>query len=415
MFKVKSLYFKHKVLIPRALASILLGGILLSSCTPNEDANTLKSQQVIENPFVFEQLKIPFVTSMQGGGMKSRLKSEKARETINKVFQEAGITLEADYHYKKNGINIKLDGYDAKRKIGYVWIDEENYGAGILRGWWNYGYYYNQAKEEILNTADVTAHSDLENVKSHIGTLIENEFDGDLAVNYADKFNTIIDLINEDEKSAAYKELYIDILIQREQNNNKSGQFPIHKINKNSSYKEKETAYLDWTLRGKIEKMTQNIPKKETLNKILHSILDLKDETLKENHYNDLVNFLQRYHDKYGTVDPANDNLLVEDVQQMKKNIADYANGFSNEKITLREAQSIDALSKVEGDFIAPVSRRDLRFTHNRIIGTSYGKISKIQQTENEEAYYEAQKKSFEALQTQVRQYIQWAKQQSGQ
>jgi len=271
MFNLKSLYlFRYKAVNILALLIILVGGVVFSGCAPNEDTNTFESQQFIENPFVFEQLNLPFVTSTHGLGRYSRLKSEEARETINKIFREAGIALEADYPYKKNGINIKLDGYDAKRKIGYVWIDDDNLGAGMLREWWNYGYYYSQVKEEIFNTSDFTVHNDLEDVKFHIGTLIENEFDGDLARSYADKFNKILDLIDENEKPAAYRELYIDILIRREQNNNQSGQFPIHKIDKNSSYKEKETAYIDWTLREKIKKTTQNIPQKETLNKIMN-------------------------------------------------------------------------------------------------------------------------------------------------
>jgi len=91
---------------------------MLFGCAPNEDTNTFESQQVIENPFLFEQLNVPFVTSMNRGRY-SRLKSEEAHETINKVFREAGITFETNYQYKKNGLNIKLDGYDAKRKIQF--------------------------------------------------------------------------------------------------------------------------------------------------------------------------------------------------------------------------------------------------------------------------------------------------------
>jgi len=100
----------------------------------------------------------------------------------------------------------------------------------------------------------------------------------------------------------------------------------------------------------------------------------------------------------------------VEDIQQMEKNIQDYANGYADEKIALREAKKIDTNN--EGDFIATISRRDLRFTYHRAINVSYGKISKTQQAENEEANKKAENKVLETLETQVRQYIKWAKQQ---
>ncbi len=397
--------FTYKALQVLAGAGILVGTSCSSTGKASDSATVIQPEIAVQdslvNPFTFEKLDVPFMPAMFGTGLPARLKAKEAREAISKIFQEEGIELDTNYHYKKDGINIKLDGYDVERKVGYVWINYENQGTGMIKDWRSY--HYQEAKAKILDSSGYpyNRYDDLEYLKSYIARFMGNEMSWDVIDEYSDKFNKIDELTNEAEQLAAYKELYLDMLIHKAQNDEASA-FAANKINKNTNYEQKKAIYINWLLKGEFDEMIQNIPHKTTLNKILDSILEIEDETLKEKQYEDLVNFIKPT--GYLVNDPIPDNnRFTEDIEQMKKNIHDYANGLSDDRIALREAQKIDALPEINGDFIAPIGVRDRRFSYSHgIIEYDNGEV------------INPKDQALKTLETQVRQYIKWAKQQGG-
>ncbi len=419
--------FTYKALQVLAAAGILMG----TSCSSEKTPSSMDSatQNSLVNPFPFENLDIPFIPPMHGTGLPARLKSEQARETIHKVFREEGIKLEENYVYTKNGINVKLDGYNAKRNIGFVWLDYENQGAGVINSWRSNFQYYSHIESEVRDAFDSLHPNGLEYTKSYLARFIGNEISWDEIEEYSDRFNRIDDLANEEEKMFAYGELYLDMLIHKTEHD-ESLQFPTHKINESNSYEQKKTVYVNWRLKEEFEEMTENIPNKETLHKILDAVLEIEDETQKEKYYNDLVNFVNPGR-HWMDDSPPDNSRFIKDVEQMKQRIYDYANGLSDEKIALREAQKFDSLPQINGDFIAPIGMRDDRFAYDFFDRYHFTEgqrdtLRKMEKTDTEEELYETYFKftnkqerhpkdvALRELETQVRQYIQWAKQQSG-
>lgn len=51
-----------------------------------------------------------------------RLTEARAREVVGKRFAAAGVELEADVVFTQGTFAINLDGYDAKRRVGYAYV-----------------------------------------------------------------------------------------------------------------------------------------------------------------------------------------------------------------------------------------------------------------------------------------------------
>jgi len=181
--------FTYKALQALAAAGILVG----ASCTPTKNItdnspdiqpelvaqdssvfktsgeSTVQEQNSLFNPFTFKRLSVPFMTAMFGTGMPERLKSNEARTVINRVFEEEGINLEKNYYYKKDSIKVILDGFDADLNIGYVWVDWDKIGDGMIMRSFNPVKYEEIMKQCFLNySTDANFIYGLESSKRNI-------------------------------------------------------------------------------------------------------------------------------------------------------------------------------------------------------------------------------------------------------
>jgi len=391
--------------------------------TTNSDA----PQDSLSNPFSFESMGVPFMPAMFGTGMPSRLTSEEARETINRVFREEGIKLKSNYKYKQTDLNVTLDGYDANQKIGYVWVDYSKMSAGMVDGW-VVSPYRNHHDAEIAIILDEKKYvtNSIDFLQSMINNGLSEEEDKDLVAAYSKRFHQVDLLTNEDDKLATYKELYLDMFIQKEQISKKSRLFLTHKITESSTNKEKETACMNWIMRKNYDQNTQKVPNKETFDKIFNSIIEIDDLRLKDKRFRALSTFITLAHDN-----PPK-RFFTTDVQQMEQNIRDYSTGTFDGAITLSEAKKLDTLPDLNDDFIAPISQRDPRFQYyynmeTRLTKEEEEQLEKIKASGTQEEYEKAQIEllnndeiispelsALKALENQVRQYIRWAKQQGG-
>lgn len=62
-----------------------------------------------------------------GTGDPARLTEKDARPVIEKLLSQAGVALAADVDPGLSGVSVKLDGWDAKRKVGFEYVDWSDY------------------------------------------------------------------------------------------------------------------------------------------------------------------------------------------------------------------------------------------------------------------------------------------------
>jgi hypothetical protein len=79
-----------------------------------------------ENPFTFDECRLPHYSSPCGTHSPDYLSSDVARAVIDRVFAECGYQLQAEYPFNAGGITFIADGYDAAGHVGYVYADYDN-------------------------------------------------------------------------------------------------------------------------------------------------------------------------------------------------------------------------------------------------------------------------------------------------
>lgn len=72
------------------------------------------------NPFCVAVSGLPHQTSPYGTGVPNYVEADFARRVIEKVFSDAGYTMQQDVQYDDNGVAFSVDGYDAEKKVGFV-------------------------------------------------------------------------------------------------------------------------------------------------------------------------------------------------------------------------------------------------------------------------------------------------------
>lgn len=145
-----ALPFSRELIV--AVASLGLAGCLndaaASFVPPKKKATTTAEAKTTEpkaprssvaapesNPFPLEGSGLPFRTSPYGTGEPQRLEAELARRAIDAVFAAEGIELTSGYAYAKDGVAVKLDGYDPKSRLGYVFGDWDKLDGSALISW----------------------------------------------------------------------------------------------------------------------------------------------------------------------------------------------------------------------------------------------------------------------------------------
>ncbi len=99
-------------------------------------ANELSAQAKVDtlfNPFPLENARVPYQPVSFGTGMPERLKSEEARQAIRKAFADSGIELEEEVWLEDGKVGVFLDGYSAKEKIGFVYMDYSNMDGSFAK------------------------------------------------------------------------------------------------------------------------------------------------------------------------------------------------------------------------------------------------------------------------------------------
>lgn len=116
------------------------------------------------NPFAMEKKGpgqwrsngLPHQTASFGTGAPSYLSDAEAIKLIRKIFQEQGFPLQENVPFRADGVEFQADGYDPKHKIGFVFVNYNKMGEGMLLSWQNQGQRGAQKIEEQILAARTT-------------------------------------------------------------------------------------------------------------------------------------------------------------------------------------------------------------------------------------------------------------------
>ena len=78
----------------------------------------------LENPFTGDELYLPYDIDECGVGLPIVLEKKSVNKALFTNFERKGIPLEQKYLYEDENISFLVDGYNAEKKIGYIWITE---------------------------------------------------------------------------------------------------------------------------------------------------------------------------------------------------------------------------------------------------------------------------------------------------
>lgn len=86
----------------------------------------------LSDPFAREGYQIP-ASFMHGTvpphTLEEIIDAQAARSAITRAFAEAGVHLQADFAYQRDGVAFTATGYDPERRIGFVWATRESMAA----------------------------------------------------------------------------------------------------------------------------------------------------------------------------------------------------------------------------------------------------------------------------------------------
>lgn len=89
----------------------------------------------LPHAFSWEQSALPIEWHPYGTGEPARLSEEKVRPVVERLFAAAGIRMSRDTPFQRPGVAVDLDGYDASKHVGYVFVSWSNLEDPIgLRG-----------------------------------------------------------------------------------------------------------------------------------------------------------------------------------------------------------------------------------------------------------------------------------------
>lgn len=111
-----------------ALASGFVGASALSA-----DAQQTNPAPPLKNPFTLRSLGLPYQPMMFGTGLPERMEEKDVREAAKRAFAAEGIRLDTSYLWHKGTQELLLDGYDTVSHIGYVVLPYYKLGPGTER------------------------------------------------------------------------------------------------------------------------------------------------------------------------------------------------------------------------------------------------------------------------------------------
>jgi len=108
-----------------ALASGLVGASAFSA-----NAQQTNPEPPLKNPFTLRSLGLPYRPVMFGTGLPERLKEKDVREAAARAFAAEGIKLDTSFLWRQDTQELLLDGYDTVSHIGYVVLPYYKLGPG---------------------------------------------------------------------------------------------------------------------------------------------------------------------------------------------------------------------------------------------------------------------------------------------
>jgi len=103
------------------------------------------------NPFPISTTNVPFTPASFGTGLPSRINSKDAIDFINNVFISEGLAIHKDTVIRQNGLAVTATAYNEQYGIGYIWMDNTNFGEGMIMT-----PFYERKKR--LNQVEMEAH-----------------------------------------------------------------------------------------------------------------------------------------------------------------------------------------------------------------------------------------------------------------
>jgi len=440
--------FSHKAINALLAAGILVGVPFLSSDampSSNQFQNLPSIEQdSLVNPFPFESLGVPFIPPSYGTGLPSRLSSEEARKVIDRVFLEEGLELQENYAYDKDGVKVLLSGYDPECQIGYVWVDYYNMGEGMTRS------YREWRDDKASDNPESLAKRNRQKIKTTIRS-ITYELEERTGRRYdkqvfIDRFEKAKLIGNEKEKMEALELIKIDLHIENLKYKKDRSQYQFFKKHlKGESLAEKETVLNNWQSQRNVLDTVKRLKRykiengkqlSEKIERFGFELLENKDEAIKKEELGIYRTFLWSYsrlkyaplpeelEEKYKAV------LQSESKADFMKGANEFLQFVEDRKLSLEESKALADLGEDENDFIAPIGQRDGRFSYSsRIYTYDEEELKKLKkqldnQTISKKEFGAALQKlkeeardipkieKLKSLENQVRQYIQWAKQQ---
>jgi len=76
----------------------------------------------LPHAFSWEKSALPIEWHPYGTGEPARMSEDAARAAVERVFSAAGIRMTRNVAFQRPGVRCELDGYDAAKRIGYVFV-----------------------------------------------------------------------------------------------------------------------------------------------------------------------------------------------------------------------------------------------------------------------------------------------------
>lgn len=262
MFKIKSLYLKYKAFNAMIVVSFFWGIPFLQQQNISDNKPVIQQHVTVQdslfNPFTFEDLRVPFKDEYE---KMTRLKPDEVCTVVDKIFQEAGINLEKNYYYKKDSIVVVLDGYDPDLNIGYVWVDWNKMGDGMIN---RQKIYY----DEVLNESFLNYGADkMLWFEEKLEELVNK---GVYPEKFKKRFEAAQNMKNDEKKLLAFKKIYLDCMIYSDVYRGLGDYYK--NISLKNSFQKKKKAYHKKLL---TRRMNPHRPNPRIRIQILDSIMDL--------------------------------------------------------------------------------------------------------------------------------------------
>ena len=344
------------------------------------NGSELMAQSAVDtlyNPFPFEQekAKVPFMSGGFGTGMPERLTAEEARTAIKKAFTDSGIALEEQFRLKEKDIDVRLDGYNAEEKIGFILMTHDNkdnsyhQGSGKL----NFG------KKKDLSSSIKHYHKKWEEVFSGFVRDKKGFLEKLARRNQTDHIKTYLQQLESLEPKTKNTSLFIEYHLQYE-----LGNFSVF-IKEEEPLIKEMYEYIDRRFKPSIEKRilwgialnfrsSTKVPDKN-INKFSEEFRKLSETKSDKDFIKDYLimnDFLSYYSGAWSL-------RLDETYQKLKLEVmntwplekwcerTEKLDAYQDERfLSLEEAQLLDSNNAKGFKFVAPIDADDARLIKSR-------------------------------------------------